>query len=161
MYRLLAQESKEPIRLLPFLPGVLPTPSQGGKTTLPCLLLSLPGSLVGGNWRSQTSFLDIQQRGNIRESLSVPNHSHPSHLSGVKKNLLGALEAPAPQAAAAPGVRDAHLYSASLGGIPSLLRVRYEIWQTSVESCLLYSCPWTNYLISPCLSFLQKGDNNT
>ena len=49
----------------------------------------------------------------------MPNHSHPylAHLSGVKKNLLRTVEAPALQAVATPGIPDAYLYSASPGEV--------------------------------------------
>lgn len=63
-----------------FFPGVLPTPSLGGKTTLPPPSLSLTGGLVDGNWRSQTSSLEVQQSGRDfccpRDSLSILTHSY-------------------------------------------------------------------------------------
>lgn len=86
-------------------------------------------------------------------SLSIPNLSYFTFLSqcdvqtcwkGVWWDLLGALEAPALQALAASGVPDVCPSSASLGEIPSLLRVRYKIQQISTESYLLYSYPWAN-----------------
>lgn len=103
-------------------PGFLPkrVKNQWGASLLcpsvPCPrpLLSLSGGLVGGKWRSQTSSLAVQRGSNAYcpgNSLSIRNCSHltvPSQCGvqtcwkGVRKNLLGALEAPVLQAAAVP-----------------------------------------------------------
>lgn len=118
-----------------------PLPIPGRKDSPVPAFLCLSGGLVGGKWRSQTSSLEAQQRGNDfycpRDSLSVHNYSHlpfPSHSDvqtcwkGVRKNLLGALEAPTFQAAAVPGIPDVCLSSACLPGRNSItVKVRYNI----------------------------------
>lgn len=114
MSRLLAQESEEPMRLFP----VMSLRPREERLSCPRPLLSLSGGLVGGKWRSQTSSLEVQRGSNAycpENSLSVRNYSHltfPSQCGvqtcwkGVRKNLLGALEAPVLPAAAVPVIPD-------------------------------------------------------